>query len=348
MNNPKTGILLINLGTPDSPSVGDVRKYLREFLMDPRVMDIPFLQRFVLINFIIAPFRAPQSAKIYKQLWTKEGSPLKIYGEKLRHHLENELGESCKVVFAMRYQSPSIKSALEVLKNERLDQITVIPLYPQYAESSTGSTIEKVLSEVKRWRNIPRLNIISHFPDHPMFIKAVAQIGREYMARQDYDHYVFTYHGLPERQIKKASVDKYCRLNKKCCSVYHSQNKYCYRAQCFETTRCLTEILSISDQDHTVCFQSRLGKTPWIKPYTDEVIPDLIKKGVKRVLAFSPSFVADCLETTIEIGVEYKKIFEDYGGQQWDLVESLNTHPLWIQCLKELITEDSLCDSLVH
>lgn len=348
MNNLRTGVLLINLGTPDSPSVGDVRKYLREFLMDPRVMDIPYVQRFLLINCIIAPLRAPQSAKIYKDLWTSEGSPLKFHGEKLRHSLQKELGEAWRVVFAMRYQNPSIKSVLDKLKDKGLDEIIVIPLYPQYAESSTGSTIEKVLSEIQQWRNIPRLRVISQFPNHPLLIKAFTEIGHEYMARQDYDHYVFTYHGLPERQILKASVQNCCQLNDQCCSVYHPKNKYCYRAQCFETTRQLALSLGISSGNYTVCFQSRLGKTPWIKPYTDEMIPRLIARGIKRVLVFAPSFVADCLETTIEIGVEYKKMFEDHGGQKWDLVESLNTHPLWIQCLKELISENSFSNSLVY
>lgn len=344
----KTGILLVNLGTPDSPSVKDVRKYLREFLMDSRVIDIPFIQRFFLINFIIAPFRAPESAKIYKELWTKEGSPLKIHGEKLTNLLQDKMGESYKVAFGMRYQNPSIKSALDTLKNQGLEEIIVIPLYPQYAESSTGSTIEKVLSEIGKWRNIPQLKIISQFPNHPLYIKAFAEIGREYMARQDYDHFIFTYHGLPERQITKAAVDNYCQLNEKCCSKYHPKNKYCYRAQCFETTRRLVAELGIKEGDYTVCFQSRLGKTPWIKPYTDEVILKLVKDGNKRVLAFSPSFVADCLETTIEIGVEYKKIFKDNGGQQWDLVESLNTNPLWVECLKALISESLQPDLVVH
>ena len=337
----KSGVLIINLGTPDSSSVADVRRYLREFLMDGRVIDIPWLNRFLLVQGIIAPTRAPQSAKIYQELWMPDGSPLKIYGEGVVKLLQAALGEDYHVALGMRYQNPSIAKALEPFKDRGIEDLTVIPLYPQYASASTGSTIEMVFELIKSWQVIPSVKVISQFLDHPLFLKAFVELGAKHMVQTRYDHFIFSYHGLPERQIKKAAVENYCQLNEKCCSAYHAKNRYCYRAQCFETTRSLVKGLGIAEGQTTVCFQSRLGKDPWIKPYTDEVIKHLAAAGVKNVLAFSPSFVSDCLETTVEIGVEYKHMFEQCGGQRWDMVESLNDSPQWIECLKSIILMNS-------
>ena len=336
MSQSKTGVLIINLGTPDSPSVADVRKYLREFLMDRRVIDIPFWRRFLLINFVIAPFRAPESAKGYRALWGAQGSPLKVYGLALEGLLQKALGTDFDVKLAMRYQSPSIKSVLPYFKNKGFKQLIIIPLYPQYASSSTGSTMEEIMRLIKSWEVIPEIKLISQFFDDPLFIKSFAEIGKKYMAQDRYDHYLFSYHGLPEHQILKSSCDHYCRLGD-CCSTYSSKNQYCYRAQCFETTRLLVQALGIKKEEYTISFQSRLGKRPWIKPYTDEIIKQLAGRGIKRVLTFSPAFVADCLETTVEIGVDYKKLFLDHGGEHWQLVESLNIHPTWVECLKQMV-----------
>jgi len=336
MVKSKTGVLVINLGTPDSPSVSDVRKYLREFLMDRRVIDIPFWRRFLLINLIIAPFRAPQSAKGYQELWTAQGSPLKVYGQKLEALLLKTLGPAFEVKLAMRYQSPGIKQVVAHFRDKGFKQLVVIPLYPQYASSSTGSTMEEVMDGIKGWEVIPEIKMISQFFDHPLFIKAFAENGRKHMAEARFDHYLFSYHGLPEHHILKSSCDNYCRLGE-CCTVFNGKNQYCYRAQCFETTRLLVKELGIKKEDYTICFQSRLGKAPWIKPYTDEIIKQLAGRGVKKVLVFSPAFVADCLETTIEIGVEYKKLFLEHGGEQWQLVESLNVQAIWVECLKQII-----------
>jgi ferrochelatase len=337
INKGKTGVLLINLGTPDSPETGDVRKYLREFLLDKRVIDIPTVPRWMLINLIIAPFRAPKSAKIYKELWEERGSPLKFYGEDVKKLLQEKLGNDYVVSFGMRYQKPSLQGALEELQAQAVERIKVIPMFPQYASSSTGSAIEKVLDIVKTWEIIPSIDIVSNFVEESLFIDAFADIAKKYMDDTHYDHFIFSYHGLPERHIRKSSFENYCQLNDKCCSVYHRKNKYCYRAQCFHTSRLLAKALNIDDDNYTVTFQSRLGKDPWIKPYTDEVIKTLPSKGIKKVLAFSPSFVADCLETTIEVGSEFKEIFEEAGGDHWQLVESLNVHPIWIECLATMV-----------
>lgn len=333
----KTGVLIVNLGTPDSPSVPDVRKYLREFLMDERVIDIPYLNRWMLINLIIAPFRAPKSAKIYKQLWRPDGSPLKIYGYSVKEKLQRVLGDDFVVELAMRYQSPSIENGLKELRKQTLSEIVIVPFFPQYASASTGSVYKEVMRVIQDWEVLPEIKFINRFLDHPKFIEGFVNLGKKYMAQQHYDHVVFSYHGLPERQITKGDVTgNFCQFGS-CCDHLDARNQHCYRAQCFETTRLLVKGLGLAEGTYTTCFQSRLGKNPWIKPYTDEVIPELTKKGVKSVLAFSPAFVADCLETTIEVGEEYKEIFEKEGGVHWQLVESLNDSDIWIETLEDII-----------
>ncbi|NBA88078.1 ferrochelatase [Emticicia sp. CRIBPO] len=333
----KTGVLIVNLGTPDSPSVPDVRKYLREFLMDGRVIDIPYLSRWMLINLIIAPFRAPKSAKIYRELWTPEGSPLKIYGLANERQLQDLLGQDYVVKLAMRYQSPSIASKLEEFRKSGIKNLVVIPLFPQYASASTGSVYEEVMRVTGQWQVIPEIRFANYFYNHPRFIEGFAANARKHMAESEFDHFVFSYHGLPARQILKGDDQgNVCKLGS-CCDKITPHNQFCYRAQCFETTRLLVKALGLKEGTYTTSFQSRLGKDPWIQPYTDVLIKELGEKGVKKVLAFSPAFISDCLETTIEVGVEYKEMFEEHGGQQWQLVESLNDSENWVELLKELV-----------
>ena len=333
----KKGVLLVNLGTPDSPSVPDVRKYLREFLMDERVIDIPFLQRWLLVNLIICPFRSPKSAKLYKELWNEKGSSLLYISEELTAKVEERFSKENYVIkLAMRYQSPSIEKALAELKQEQVEEIIIVPLFPHYASASTGSVIEKVNSILSKWLVIPNVTTVNKFFEKDSFIKAWVEVSKEHMAKK-YDHYVFSYHGLPERQMKKASVTNYCQVNDKCCATYNKNNKYCYRAQCFENTRLFAEALGLKKDQYSICFQSRLGKEPWIQPYAEDLIHDLAKKGHKKVLAFSPAFVADCLETTLEVAVEFRDLFIEAGGEQWDLVPSLNTSEAWVDCVEEMI-----------
>ena len=331
------GVLLVNLGTPDSTKTSDVRKYLREFLMDWRVIDIPPISRWFLINGIIAPFRAPKSGAEYKKLWTEKGSPLLYIGLELKEKLQAQLGSEYLVSFGMRYQNPSLKSAMEVFKSKGITDLTIIPLYPQYASSSTGSTIEAICKELSDWQVIPNLKVVSSFTDDVNFLDAWAEVAKPYIKKDEYDHFVFSYHGLPARQIIKASCGSYCQINDKCCGSYNANNHFCYRAQCYETTRQLTKRLGLKEDQYSVCFQSRLGRTPWIEPYIDDAIDDIIAKGKKKVLAFSPAFVADCLETTVEIGETYQEVFLHKGGEKWQLVESLNTHDAWVKCLEEMV-----------
>ena len=339
----RIGILLVNLGTPDSPQTSDVRRYLNEFLTDGRVIDMPAAVRYPLFQGLIVPLRAPKSAKVYQQLWDDErGSPLLFHGLDLQKLVQAELGDEYVVAFGMRYQKPSIESALEELRDAAVDRIIVLPLFPQYAAASTGSVQEKVMDIVKDWWIVPTINFISTFTDDPGFISSFARRGRAEMEKHDYDHVVFSYHGIPERHVLKGSFKGYCQLGK-CCNTYNKNNRYCYRAQCFATSRLLAKELGLRDDQYTVTFQSRLQsrlRDPWLQPYTDEVIKGFPAQGIKNVLAFSPAFVADCLETTVEVGMEFKEMFEEAGGAHWQLVPSLNSEPYWVTAVAEMIRQN--------
>lgn len=333
----KTGVLLINLGTPDSPKTSDVRKYLTQFLNDPRVIDINPLGRFLLVNGIIVPFRAPKSAKLYEKIWTKEGSPLLLNSTKMKVLLQKELGDNFVVELGMRYQSPSLESALEKLRLAHVEKIIMIPLYPQYASSSTGSSVAEAIRLMQHWEVTPSVEVISKFYDNPDFIAACVAVAKKYDIHQ-YDHVIFSYHGLPERHIMKGAAhygSDSCKLGT-CCDSITKNNQYCYRANCFETTRQLVKHLHIPEGKYVTTFQSRLDDK-WIKPYSDKVIEEKAKEGKKKMLVFSPAFVADCLETIYEIGTEYDEIFKEHGGEKITLVESLNDHPKWIEALKNMV-----------
>jgi ferrochelatase len=335
----KTCVLLINLGTPDSPSVKDVRKYLFEFLNDPRVIDINPIGRFFLVNFIIVPFRAPKSAKIYKELWTDKGSPIMIYGESVKEKLQKELGDDFDVELAMRYKNPSLDEVCARMEKRGYEKIIILPLFPQYASASTGSAIEKAMKLISKWWVIPEIKIISQFYDDENYLNCVIEQSKKYNL-SDYDHILFSYHGLPERQVDKVYSDgKPCK-DHKCEDEINEDNTYCYKATCFATTRSLAEKLNLSKDRYTVCFQSRLDKD-WLEPFSDKVVEEWAKKGAKKLLVFSPAFVADCLETTVEIGIEYQKIFKDNGGEKVQLVESLNDHPMWIETLKKMVLKNT-------
>jgi protoporphyrin/coproporphyrin ferrochelatase len=337
----KTGILLINLGTPDSPSTSNVRTYLTEFLNDRRVIDINAIGRFLLVNGIIIPFRAPKSSKLYKEIWTDDGSPIMIYSKGITEKVRNLLDkDKYEVALAMRYRKPSIPEALEQMRKAMVSKIVVLPLYPQYASSSTGSTIEKVMDTIKSWEIIPEMHILNHFYDNEQIINGYVENAQQYNLK-DYDHVLFSYHGLPERQIIKGSKhygNDICELGK-CCDTINLRNQFCYRANCAQTTRSIVEKLGIDKAQYTMTFQSRLGKTPWVKPYTDKVLESLAKQGKKKILVFSPAFVADCLETINEISVEYQEMFKEWGGEKLQLVESLNTSDGFAKAIVEMTTK---------
>lgn len=327
----KQGVLLINLGTPNSAEPQDVKRYLNEFLLDPRVIDSPYLLRQLLVRGFIIPSRYKESAKNYRAIWTKEGSPLKIYGERVCTLLQQTLGDNYHVELAMRYQNPSIKQALDKVK--KYPSLIIIPLFPQYSSATTGSIIEEVFKHLSQEQNIPSVRCINQFYNHPKFINAFCERAQDFDLSQ-YDHILFSFHGLPQRQLKKANP--HCLQKEDCCRSLHKDNYGCYSAQCYETASLIANQLQIKKNNYTVTFQSRLGKEPWIMPYTADTIDQLAKKGSKKLLVFCPAFVADCLETIFEIRKEYAENFVHAGGEKLDLVTSLNDHPLWIETLADL------------
>ncbi|MBX7094815.1 MAG: ferrochelatase [Flavobacteriales bacterium] len=329
----KNAILLLNLGTPDSTKTSDVRKYLREFLMDGRVIDINPLGRWFLVNLIIAPFRGPKSAKEYKKLWTKDGSPLLLHGLKVKEALQKMVPENYTVEFAMRYQNPSMESVLERMSKANYDRIIILPMYPQNASSTTGSSLEKAMRIISKWWVIPEIRMISQYYDHPKYIDAFVARGREHDIAS-YDHVLFSFHGVPERHVDKVYTDNRPCSDHHCEEGITDENKFCYKATCYETAKRIAQRLEI--KNYTVVFQSRLGKDPWLEPYADQTIIRLAQEGKKRLLVFSPAFVSDCLETTVEIGEAYQELFCEHGGEKLQLVNSLNDSPLWVECLKEL------------
>lgn len=332
----KKGILLVNLGTPDAPSRGAVYRYLKEFLLDPRVIDYPWLARNLLVRGIIAPFRSGSSAKLYQQLWTEEGSPLKVYGERVAAGVQQNLGEDYVVELAMRYQQPAIATALDRLMTRQVSEITIFPMFPQYASATTGSVHAEVMRLLSRQDNIPTVRMINSYYDHAPMIEIFADNARRFDL-DSYDHILFSYHGLPQRQLRKADDFNHCLQSPDCCQSIGTVNQFCYSAQCHATTRAIAAALALSTERYTTTFQSRLGPEAWVQPYTSSIIEELAEKGAKRLLVFSPAFVADCLETIIEIGYEYQEEFEEMGGEQVDLVPSLNDDPRWVRAIADLV-----------
>lgn len=335
----KTGVLLVNLGSPDAPKTPEVRTYLREFLSDPRVIDIPAPLRWLLLNAVILPFRPRKSAEAYSKVWMPEGSPLLVHSRAFAVKLAAHLGDSHRVALAMRYGNPSIPTALDGLLREPLRELVVVPLYPQYASSSTGTAVEAVLRALApRW-NIPAIRTVPAFFNNPEYINAMVENAAPRLAAFQPDHVLFSYHGLPERQIRKSEVvPGHClSAEDACCAAYGSSNAFCYRAQSFATTRELAARLGLEPGRVSTAFQSRLGRTPWIRPYTDEVLVSLARSGVRRLAVFSPSFVADCLETLEEMSIRGAESFRAAGGAALELIPALNSADIWVRAAATLI-----------
>jgi len=331
-----TGLLLINLGTPDDPSTPAVRRYLGEFLSDPRVIDINAIGRAALLHGVILRFRPAKSAAAYQKIWSADrGSPLLAYSKELAIGVAAALGDRWRVELAMRYGNPSIESALERLAAAAVDRIVVLPLYPQYAASSTATSVAKVMElQTASWDVTP-IDVVPAFHADPGFLAAWVEVARPALAGARADHVLFSFHGLPERQIQKSDPSgSHCLKSETCCDSLGPANHRCYRAQCYATARALASRLGLTD--YTVCFQSRLGRTPWITPHTDVVLDELAKKGVKRLAVFCPAFVADCLETLEEIGIRAKEQFTAAGGEDLTLVPSLNATPAWIDAVAKM------------
>lgn len=340
-NKAKKGVLLVQLGTPNAPTTSEVRKYLTEFLMDPRVMDIPTLSRNLLVKGIIVPKRASKSAETYATIWHEQhGSPLMYYSELQQKMLQQSLGDEYHVELAMRYQEPSIQKALDKLEGMFLDSLLVIPLFPQYASATSGSVIDRVMEIMRKWQYFPKLNFVSSYCDNPLMVDVFAEHANKHDL-ESYDHFLFSYHGLPVRQLGKIDPKKELNCPDFGCDTCKKEtNTYCYLSQCYATSRAIVKKLNIPEDKYTVCFQSRLGKTPWIQPYTSDTLHQLANEGKKRLLVFSPAFVSDCIETLDEIQVEYANEFKEMGGEEVHMVESLNDNPKWIEALKKMVLEN--------
>lgn len=339
MPHSKTGVLLVNLGTPQTATFKDVWSYLTEFLTDPRVIDIPWIKRQLLVRGIIIPRRIINTLASYKEIWTDQGSPLAIYTERTQALLQNRLGSEYIVEAAMRYPAKSCEMALDKLLRQPISELQVIPLFPQYASATTGSVFDHIAKLLKNKQSLPHIRFLSYFYDHPGFIDAFgAQASRFKLG--NFDKILFSFHGLPLRQLKKADRLKRCG-EKECCSRSLENPDLCYAAQCYSTAKALSSKLNLDENHWEVTFQSRLGKEPWLTPFTVERIQSLGKSGAKKLLIFCPAFVSDCLETLYEIQIEYNELFKKAGGEKIELVPSLNDSPEWIDLLEKLVKAPS-------
>jgi protoporphyrin/coproporphyrin ferrochelatase len=341
------GILLTNLGTPDSPATSDVRRYLREFLSDRRVLDVNPVVSWLLRNLIILPFRPRKSAAAYRAIWTPEGSPLLAFSRRLCDGVARELGSGFSVELGMRYGSPPIGEALERLRQAGAESIVALPLYPQYSAATTGSSLARIYELAATHWDVPAIHALGAFWDQPRFIEAYADGARGPMAEFGADHVLFSYHGLPEHQLLKSdpSSHGHCLTRDDCCSSLGPINRGCYRAQCFATTRALATALELPAQRWSVSFQSRLGRTPWIQPYTDRVLPELAGSGINRLAVLCPAFATDCLETLEEIGIRLRRQWQDLGGDAFLLAPCPNASPPWVRAVADMVREAAAAES---
>lgn len=335
----KRGIILMNLGSPDTTEVKDVRRYLDEFLMDERVIDSPYLWRSILVKGIITPFRAPKSAEAYRSIWTKDGSPLVHITRQLRDALQEKVSEP--VVIAMRYGSPDIKTAYEQLLHiaPGIEEVVLLPLYPHYAMSSfeTASVEARKVHAESGYKF--KLSVVRPFYNHPAYIAAMAESMRPYIAGNE-SHILFSYHSIPEKHIHMRDItESHCLRSGECCVTASPSHSYCYRHQCFETTRLVAQALGLPRERYSVAFQSKLGRAEWLKPATTLRMEQMPAEGIKDLVVVCPSFVSDCLETLEEIAIREKENFMNAGGNSYTYIPCMNTQPQWVDAVEELVSE---------
>lgn len=327
----KYAILLVNLGSPNSTSVEDVRRYLEEFLSDDRVIDSPKLIQQLILHYFILPKRPKQSAEAYRTIWTDEGSPLIVTSRNLQALLQERVEET--VELAMRYGKPSIPDAIARLKEQGIERLLLVPLYPHYAMSSYETVVVRVMEEVAEQMPNMTVKTVQPFYNEPAYIEALYESAKPYL-ESEFDHLLFSYHGIPVRHLKKADSSKgHCQIVPNCCETCSPVHSTCYKAQCLATTAAFVERAQLGSDRYSVSFQSRLGREPWLEPYTDQTLPKLAKEGKKRVLVMMPAFVSDCLETLEEIAGEGKELFMEAGGESFQAIPCLNEHPSWIDFL---------------
>lgn len=326
MNKAKTAVLLMNVGSPDAPIRPYVRRYLTKFLNDKRVIDLPWILRKFLVNFIIIPFRLKKSTRLYLRLWTRKGSPLIYLSKELQDKLQEKVGEKADVFVGMRYGNPGYKQALLQIKKEGFQKLIVLPLFPQHALSTTESAFVAVDKYIRKKHIAIEVIRIGHFHKHPGFVKAFAERARSYKP-ENYDYVLFSYHGLPERQDEKSQPDDWTRIR-----------QYSYSQACAETTKLIATELGLKENEYAMAYQSRLSRN-WLSPFSDDVLREKLNEGKKKILVLAPTFVTDCLETIVEIEQDYNREFRQNGGEKLQLVESLNTSEIWIETLSGLISE---------
>jgi ferrochelatase len=330
-------VLLVNLGSPDSPAVPEVRRYLREFLMDPRVLDVNWFVRFCIVEFGILPSRPKNTGHAYESIWTPAGSPLVVISHNVRKKLQERV--NLPVELAMRYQNPSIHDAVARLASKGITEALLIPLFPHYAMSSFESAVERVKEVAAKICPQMKVEIEPPFFERPDYIEALVASAQPYLDK-GYDHLLFSYHGLPERQLRKSDpTGCHCLNSPDCCETPSPAHATCYRAQAFKTVKAFVAKAGIPKQKYSVSFQSRLGRDPWLKPYTDYELPRLAKSGVKRMLVMCPAFVSDCLETIEEIGMRAREDFLHAGGKEFEKIPCLNEHPVWIDTLCGMVSQ---------
>jgi ferrochelatase len=333
----RDAVLLVNLGSPDSPTAKDVRTYLREFLMDGRVLDAPYPIRFGVVHLMILPTRPKKSAEAYEKIWTAAGSPLVVTSRKVREALQARL--DIPVELAMRYQKPSIDEALQKLRVAGVKRLLLIPMFPHYAMSSYETAVEQVRSRLAKIAPEISLRAQPPYYAHPAYIRALVGSAAEYL-EQPFDHLLFSFHGVPERHLRKSDPTScHCLASADCCTKQSAAHSTCYRAQCFATARAFAAEAGLSPNKSSIAFQSRLGRDPWLQPYTDKVLHELAQAGTRKLLVICPAFVADCLETLEEIGIRGRETFLAAGGEEITLIPCLNEHPLWIAALEQMVEE---------
>lgn len=336
MRTNKKAVLMMSLGTPDSPGWFDVASYLSQFLTDKRIINIPWLLRYILVNLIIVPTRAFSSSKSYKELWTERGSPLKYHMEDLTEKVSVELRETHDIYYAMRYKNPSITNVLKEIQSKSYDEIILFPVFPQYSSAANGSFLECAMQEISKWNVIPTIKTVDQFYDNEDFLNAFVENMNKFNLDK-YEKIIFSYHGLPKSQLDDVYPDGKCD-DRNCEQGVVGDNHHCYKATCFETTKLLVEKLNLDESKTITSFQSRLD-SKWVTPFSDKVIEEFASMGVKNILVVSPSFTGDCLETIIEIGDEYEELFIEKGGHNLDYVPSLNSNDNWVKCVVNLVKE---------
>lgn len=333
MKPSKRGIILMNLGSPDSTSVKDVHRYLMQFLMDKRVIDYPYLFRKVLVGGIIVPFRASKSAEAYRTIWTKDGSPLVAITQQLQNSLQNLVTEPIEI--SMRYGNPCMQTAYNRLLKRMpdLEEVLAIPMYPHYAMSSYETAVEWAREIHRKNKYSFSLQFIKPFFDNPAYIEALSEQIQPYI-QKDFDHILFSYHGIPERHVKRTDITgQHCLASAGCCEVASIAHRKCYRHQCFQTTRLVAMKLGLAHEKMSISFQSRLGREQWLTPFTDFRLKEMPSEGIKNLLVICPSFVSDCLETLEEIQIRGKQSFLESGGEKFAMIPCMNAGPHWVRTL---------------